>query len=112
MEGESSESFISHLLELLLFLEETEIINSHISSNVGCQEVRDVEHHSEHATPLEMLRLLILENDFDLRLRLQLGFLHWFHFLLYWAPPLMLELVVLQKLGNSILGRGNSLVPS
>ena len=54
----------------------------------------------------------ILENDFDLRLRLQLGFLHWFHFLLYWPPPLMLELVVLQKLGNSILGRGNSLVPN
>ena len=54
----------------------------------------------------------ILENDFDLRLRFQLGFLHWFHFLLYWPPPLMLELVVLQKLGNSILGRGSSLVPS
>ena len=37
-----------HLLELLQFLEETEIIDSHISSDVGCQEVRDVEHHSEH----------------------------------------------------------------
>ena len=77
-----------HLLELLQFLEENEIIDSRISSNVGCQEVQDVEHHSEHAKSLEMLQFLVLENDFDLRLRFQLGFLHLLHFLLYWPPPL------------------------
>ena len=52
---ESGKSFISQQLvtcwNFLQFLEENEIIDSRISSNVGCQEVRDVEHHSEHATP-------------------------------------------------------------
>ena len=90
--GESGKSFISQQLvtcwNFLQFLEENEIIDSRISSNVGCQDVRDVEHHSEHAKSLEMLQLLVLENDFDLRLRFQLGFLHLLHFLLYWPPPL------------------------
>ena len=81
--GKSGESFISQQLvtcwNFLQFLEENEIIDSRISSNVGCQEVRDVEHHSILAKPPEKLQLVILQNYFDLRL-------HWLHLLPY-CPP-------------------------
>ena len=47
MTGESSKSFIRQLLvnltEFLQFLVESEVVDGSISSDVGCEEERDVE---------------------------------------------------------------------
>ena len=59
MAGESGESFIHQLLvnltELLQFLVESEVSEGSISSNVGCEEERDVELDSVDTEPLQQL---------------------------------------------------------